>query len=197
MTLTGHELLLIPSIVALAAIGGTIYGARTSSKSTLKAVDESNKNALSLAREERQARRTYELTELKRDAYARCLEVMYELEIASVLTVINARASSTGIVSVEILERRTKAFSEALNSSAQIKLFGPPIVVALVNELMVLASKAAPESYVVPPDGTKASAFNIAQARLIGAMVASLEGKEVTPEVLANAVRVASTGPRE
>src|SRR6266700_2296654 len=133
MTLTGHELSLIPSIVALAAIGGAIFAARLSSKSTLEGVDKANKNALELAREERQASRTYELTELKRGAYAHCLEVMYELDIATLQRAINAAQSSTGIAEPEFLDRWTRAYTAALNSSGQIKLFGPPTVIELMN----------------------------------------------------------------
>jgi len=178
--LTTNELAIIPSAVAAIAIIGGYFGVRSA-----------NSNALNLAREERQARRTYELTELKREVYFRCLEVLNELEIATLLASINAGTSPSGHASAGLLERKTKAYVAALNASGQLKLFGPPKVIALMNDVMVIASRATPTSFTDP---SQASPFNVAQAQLIGAMVASLEGREITKEVLDAAVSVATAG---
>lgn len=181
MKLTTNELAVIPSAVAAIAIIGAYFG-----------VKSANNNALKLAREERQARRTYELTELKREAYVRCLEVAYELEIASLQVAIERDGSPTGTPPPETLERWTMAYTAALNSSGQIKLFGPAKVIALMNDLLSLAAEARTTSYQA--SDTQPAPFNVVQAQLIGAMVAHLDGKEITQEVLDAAVSVATAG---
>jgi hypothetical protein len=49
MVLTEHELSIIPSVVAIVAIAGTLVGVRLNNKSTLKAVALANENALKIA----------------------------------------------------------------------------------------------------------------------------------------------------
>src|SRR5690348_18251923 len=72
MVLTGHELTAASSAVAVLAILGGYLGVRSA-----------NRNALRIAREERSARRKDEFDYLKRSTYARFLEALTTLAMAS------------------------------------------------------------------------------------------------------------------
>jgi hypothetical protein len=112
--LTGNEVGITSSIVAAVAVIAGYLGVRSA-----------NQSALDLAREERAENRRNEILELRRSTYARCMEVMYELNNAAVMLA-SVEKDTPDSVRLPVLKRVVEAMQAVLNSSAQIKLIGPP-----------------------------------------------------------------------
>jgi hypothetical protein len=139
MILTGHELEIVPSAVAAIAIVGALVGSRMSSKSTLKAVELSNSNALEIAREERSSRDKRELETHKRLAYADCLAKLGALYQASVALNAGAKSSPNPIGSPAKYVDRLEAANSSVSS---LMLIAPPRIGAHAWQAFVTASHA-------------------------------------------------------
>lgn len=137
MVLTGHELAIFPSLVAIVAIGGTLLGAKLTNKSTLKSVDLANKAAIEIAREERSSKRADELLALKRTIYGKLVADLTVLTRASIMAsnVENFPLAQRPAV----LEQKMNASVAAANSLADVYLMAP----SFINTLAAAAYDAA------------------------------------------------------
>jgi hypothetical protein len=140
MVLTGHELDIFPSVVAIVAIAGTLVSARLTNKSTLKAVELANENALKIAEAERSSRREDELLALKRTMYAKLL---------SALTALVKESMLVSIVETLPLAQRVPFMVQRINSSlvaadsvANVSLIAPTYINSLATEAYQAAVKA-------------------------------------------------------
>jgi hypothetical protein len=124
MVLTGHELTAASSAVAVLAILGGYLGVRSA-----------NRNALRIAREERSSRRKDEFDYLKRSTYARFLEALATLAMASLeQEEVTADPHIRGETRILAFKRRANALTAARNIAAELDLLTPDLLRGLVNE---------------------------------------------------------------
>jgi hypothetical protein len=132
MQLTTHELTAIPSAVAVIAIAGGYLGVRSA-----------NLTAVSIAREERAARRRGELDTLKRAAYSAFLVALSKLtddQIELDIATKHKRPNRDGI-----WRRATDSARIANDHLATLSLVAPASISALANTAFGRALKAAEE----------------------------------------------------
>jgi hypothetical protein len=162
MTLTGHELEILPSIVAVIAIVGGYLGVRSA-----------NGNALRIAREERGTKRQDELNALKRAVYVRHMQNLTQLYRSAIAVTIT---TSPNIARVTALSAKLNASLDCAHTSAEIQLLAPLIIRTLSTEAYNCVSNAT-------ADSMKAVVRSL--AKLSATMRDDLEGKPFsTPDEL-------------
>jgi hypothetical protein len=129
MQLTTHELSIIPSIVAVVAIVGGYLGVRSA-----------NRTSVSIARDERAARRESELDTLKRAAYSAFLVALSKLADDQIeLDVATKHERSER---EEIWLRATQSARVANDNLATLALVAPQSICAFANAAFGHALKA-------------------------------------------------------
>lgn len=139
MHLTGNELSIIPSAVAIVAIAGTLVSARLTNKSTLKAVELANENALKIAEAERSSKRADELLALKRTMYAKLLSDFSALVKEVMLTSAIEKLPPAQRIAFSV--QRMNASLTAADSLANVSLIAPTYVNSLATEVYQIAIK--------------------------------------------------------
>lgn len=130
MVLTGHELTVASSAVAVLAIVGGYLGVRSA-----------NRNALKIAREERSSRRRDELNDLRRATYARFLAALTVLAAASrEQEAIVTKPEIRGEARIAAIKKRTDAVAVARNIAAELDLLASDPLRGLVGEALQTAS---------------------------------------------------------
>jgi hypothetical protein len=129
MQLTAHELAAIPSAVAIVAIAGGYLGVRSA-----------NRTALSIARDERMARRRSELDTLRRAAYSAFLVALSKLTDDQIELDISTKHKLPN--RAEIWLRATDSARVANDCLATLSLVAPTPVRTLANAAFGRALKA-------------------------------------------------------
>ncbi len=140
MILTERELSIFPSLVAIVAIAGTLVSARLTNKSTLKAVEMANENALKIAEAERSSRREDELLALKRTMYAKLLSDLSALVKASML--VSAVETLPLAQRTPFTIQRMNTSLAAADSLANVSLIAPAYVNGMATEVFTVALNA-------------------------------------------------------
>jgi type II secretory pathway pseudopilin PulG len=174
MVLTEHELSIIPSVVAIVAIAGTLVSARLTNRSTLKAVQLANQNALKIAEAERSSRREDELLALKRTMYAKLLADLSALVKASML--LSAVETLPLAQRMQLTIQRMNTSMTAADSLANVSLVAPVYVNSMATEVYTVALNVTVKDV---------ASFIREGAKLRATMQADLRGDEFSsPEEL-------------
>jgi hypothetical protein len=179
--LTEHELSVIPSVVAIVAIAGTLVGVRLNNKSTLKAVALANENALKIAEAERSSKREDELLALKRTMYAKLLSDLFVLVKESML--VSVVETLPPAQRIPFTVQRMNASLTAADSLANVSLIAPTYVNSFASEAYQAAVKAT---------NTDVALYIREAVKLRATMRADLRGDKFTsPEELEKMVGIA------
>jgi hypothetical protein len=158
--MTVHELTAASSAVAALAVVGGYLGVRSA-----------NRNAVGIAREERASRRRDELDALKRATYAKYLNALTALALASAeQRTIASAPEIRGDARIIAIRRQTDALTTARDLLAELELLGPDTLSGLAGESLESATKCTGKN--CPP-------FDKELAKLRIAMRRDLEGNEI------------------
>lgn len=167
MFITGHELTAGSSAVAALAIVGGYLGIRSA-----------NRNALTIAREERSSKRQDELDALKRAVYTQTLSSLTALVAVNIEAVaLVANTSAPPSMRIDVLRRRTEAIRKARDSITELELVSSRNILRdLANEAFRGAAKASQK---------EVKAFTRGMAKLQVSLRDDLLGREISsPEEL-------------
>jgi hypothetical protein len=159
VVLTGHELTVIPSAVAMLAIIGGYIGVRSA-----------NRNALAIAREERSSRRRDEFDALKRATYARFLTALASVASAALEQEATMADPQLRGERIAVITKKREALAEARNIAAELDLLATDALRDLANNSLETARSCRREN---------AAVFTQEAARLRAAMRFDLHGAEI------------------